>query len=68
MANRECPTTGRIVDELEYSLPEEVTRPNFAAIDDEFDRSIARSMVLKKMEKNLSMTAEIKKRSQNYMH
>ena len=35
--------------------------PDFAAILDESDRLIARSMFLKKMEKNLSMLAEIKK-------
>ena len=61
VANRECPTIGRIVDELEYRLPEEVVRPDFAAIEDEDDRFIARSMYLKKMEKNLSILAEIEK-------
>ena len=33
IVNRECPIIGRIVDELEYRLPEEVMRPDFAAID-----------------------------------
>jgi len=27
VANRECPTIGRVIDELEYRLPEEVERP-----------------------------------------
>ena len=48
VANRECPTIGSIVDELEYRLPEEVVRPDFAAILDEDDRFIARSMYLKR--------------------
>ena len=48
VANKECPTIGRIVDELEYRLPEEVERPNFAAIQDEDDRIIARSMHIKR--------------------
>ena len=61
MANRECPTIGRIVDELEYRLPEEVERPDFADIKDEDDKIIARSMYLKKLEKNLNMSAEIDK-------
>ena len=42
VANRECPTIGRMVDELGYRLPEAVVRPNFAAILDEDDRFIAR--------------------------
>ena len=47
VANRECPTIGRMVDELGYRLPEAVVRPNFAAILDEDDRFIARQMYLK---------------------
>ena len=65
VAKRECRTIGRIVDELEYRLPEEVVRPNFAAIQDEYDRIIARSMHLKKMEKNRSILAEIEKEKPN---
>ena len=55
VANRECPTVGRIVDELGYRLPEVVVRPDFAAILDEDDRFIAMQMYLKQMEKNLSI-------------
>ena len=43
-----CPTIGRIVDELEYRLPEEFERPDFAAIADKYDRFIARSVCLKR--------------------
>ena len=45
VANRECPTIGRIVKELEYSLPEVVERADFAAIVDEDGRIIARSSI-----------------------
>ena len=34
IANRECSTIGRVVDELEYRLPDEVVRHDFAAIED----------------------------------
>ena len=44
IAMRVCPTVGSIVEELEYCLPEEVGRPDFAAIVDEHDRYIARQM------------------------
>ena len=40
-AMRECPTIGRVVEELEYRLAEEVVRPDFAAIVDEVDRYCA---------------------------
>ena len=54
-ANRECPTIGRIVDELEYRLSEEVVRSDFAATEDDDDydddRYIARQMYPKKIEK-----------------
>ena len=39
------------MDELEYRLPEEVARPNFAAIEDDDDRYIVRQGYLKKIEK-----------------
>ena len=61
VANSKCPTIGRIVDELEYRLPEEVIRPDFVAIEDEDHRFFARSMFLKMSEKHLSILAEIKK-------
>ena len=61
VANRACPTIGRIVDELAYRLPEEVVRPDFAAIEDEDDRYIARQVYLKKIEKNLQILADIEK-------
>ena len=61
VANRECPTIGRIVDDFEYRIPEEVVRPDFAAIDDEDDRYIASSMYLNKMENNLNILAETDK-------
>ena len=35
------PTIGRIVDELEFKLPEEIERPDFAATVDGDDRFIA---------------------------
>ena len=50
IANRKCPTIGRIVDELEYRLPEEVARLDFVAIEDDDDRYIARQVHLKKIE------------------
>ena len=37
VAMRECPTIVRKVEELEYRLPEDAERPNFAAIEDEGD-------------------------------
>ena len=61
VANRECPTIGRVIDELEYRLPEEVERPDFAAIKDEDDKFIARSIYLKKLEENLNMLAEMER-------
>ena len=67
VAMRECPTIGRIVEELEYRLPDEVERPDFAAIEDEDDRYIARQIYLKKIEKNLNILAEIERRSRNCM-
>ena len=39
---KECLTNGRIVDELEHRLPEEVARSDFAAIVDNDDIYIAR--------------------------
>ena len=50
-----------LVDELEYRLPEKVKRPDFAIIADGDDRFIARKLYLKKLEKNLSILAEIEK-------
>ena len=45
VAMRECPTIGTIVEEeLEYHLPEEVKRLEFAAIVDDDDRYIARKI------------------------
>ena len=64
--NRECPTIGRIGDKLEYRLPEEVVRPDFAAILDEDNRFIARIMYLKMMENNLSIFAEIEKKKPKF--
>ena len=61
VAMRECQTFGRVVEELEYRLPKEVDRPDFAASVDEDDRYIARQMHLQKIEKNLNMLAEIEK-------
>ena len=58
MANRKCPTIARCINELEYRFPEEVVRPNFAAIVDEDARFIAREMYLKKIQKTLDMLAE----------
>ena len=48
VANRECHTIGKMVDQLGYRLPEELVRPNFAAIEDGGDGFIARQMYLKK--------------------
>ena len=58
---KECSTIGKLVEQLEYRLPEEVERPNFAAIADEDVRYIARQIYLKKIEKNLNILAEIDK-------
>ena len=41
VANRECPTIGRILYELDYRLPKEISRPDFAAIENEDNRFIA---------------------------
>ena len=54
VAIKECPTTGRVVEKLEYHLPNEVVLPEFAAFGDEDDRYIARQIYLKKLEKNLN--------------
>ena len=61
VANSKCPTTGRCIDELEYRLLKEIVRPDFAVIEDEDDRFIARQMYQKKMERNLCILAEIEK-------
>ena len=37
-AMRECSVIGRIAEELEYRLPDEVQRPGFAAIVDDGDK------------------------------
>ena len=44
--NRELLTIGRIVDNLEYRLLEEIERPDFAAIEEENDILIARKKYL----------------------
>ena len=62
-----CPKIGRIVDQLEYRLPVEATRPGFATIEDEDDRYIASKMYLRKMEKNLGILEGIKLKSLKYM-
>ena len=49
------------MDDLEYRLPEEVARPDFAAIKEEDDRFIARSMHLKKGGKYLRILADLEK-------
>ena len=51
LAIKECPTIGRCIDELTYRRPDEVVRPDFAAIEDEDDRYVARQMYMKKLEK-----------------
>ena len=51
----------QIVDGLECRLPEDVVRPDFAAIVDEGDRFVARIMYLKKMETGLSKFADTDK-------
>ena len=61
VANRKCPIIGRIVDELEYRLPEEVERSDSAVIEDEDDKIIARSIYLKKLEKNLNFISAMDK-------
>ena len=46
MANRVYSTIGKIVDELEYRLPEKIDRPDLVAIEDEdasFDNDIGKS-------------------------
>ena len=48
--------------ELEYRLPEEVIRPDFAAIENDDDKYIARQIYLKKIEKNLNTLAETEKK------
>ena len=63
---RECYTIGRVVEELKYRLPEEVVRPNFAAIEDDDDKHIARQIYLKQVEKNINILAEIEKKSRLY--
>ena len=61
VANRECPTIGRIIDELEYRLPEEVDKPDFSSFFDEDDKIIARTIYLKRLEKNLNLISEMEK-------
>ena len=47
------------MDELECRLPEEVVRPDFAAIEDENNRNITRQVYLKKIEKILNILSDI---------
>ena len=61
VAMKECLTIGRIVEELEYRLAEDVVQPNFATIEDDADRYIASQIYLTKIEKNLNVLAEIEK-------
>ena len=57
----DCPIIGRLVEELEYRLPEEVVMPHFAAIKDDDDKYIVRQIYLKKIEKTLNVLVEIEK-------
>ena len=58
LALRECPNIGRCVEELAYREPEPVARPNFAAIEDEDDKYVARQMYMKALEQNLQIQRE----------
>ena len=61
LALKECPNIGRCVEELTYREPEEVVRPDFAAITDEDDRYVARQMYMKALEQNLIIQREAEK-------
>ena len=61
LALKECPNIGRCIEELTYREPEPVARPNFAAIEDEDDKYVARQMYMKALEQNLQIQRECEK-------
>ena len=57
ISNREHFTIGKLVDELEYRLPEAVARSDFAAMQDDGDRYITKANVPKNIEKRPQLYA-----------